>query len=150
VARAQDLLEAIEDAGAGAFLADTAPIIYRVERSARPELVAACDPVFDEVAAGRLACLVSGVSVTELFIKPAAAGPAAVATMDAFFHAPTVEIAPVDYDIAKSAAWLVGELAGLPDAVVAATALRLDVPLVTGDRRLAREVPGALLVADFA
>jgi PIN domain nuclease of toxin-antitoxin system len=147
VARARSLLAAVEKAGAGAFLADTAPIIYRVERTAPRDLVTACDPIFDEVAAGRLVCLVSAVSVTELFIKPAAAGPPAVATMDAFFNAPAVEVAPVDYEIAKSAAWLGGEFA---DRIIAATARRLGVPLVTGDRRLARGVPGALLVADFA
>jgi predicted nucleic acid-binding protein len=149
VARPRNLLSAIEATGAGAFLADTAPIIYRVERSARGAIVAACDPVFDAVSAGGLSCLVSAISVAELFIKPFAAGPAAVAAMETFFREPAVRIAAVDYEIAKTAAGLVTQAARLADAVIAATAIRLGIPIVTGDRRLARAVPGAMLVADF-
>lgn len=150
VGRPRDLLAAVEATGADAFLADTAPLIYRVEREARRQLVAACDPLFDAVARGRLSCLVSAVSVSEALVRPAQAGPAAVATIERFFQAPTVHVAAVDYDIAKAAAWLVSDLARLSDALIAATAAWLGVPLVTGDRRLARAVSNAFLVADFA
>jgi predicted nucleic acid-binding protein len=149
VERARDLLAAVEATGAQAFVADTAPIIYRVERTARRALVTACDPLFDAVAAGRLSCLVSAISVAELFIRPAAAGPAAVATMETFFQEPAVEIAAVDYETARAAAGLVAEVPRLADAVIASTSLRLGVPIVTGDKRLARAVPGALLIGDF-
>jgi predicted nucleic acid-binding protein len=111
--------------------------------------VTACDPLFDAVATGRLSCLVSAISVAELFIRPAAAGPAAVATMETFFQEPAVEIAAVDYETARAAAGLVAGVPRLADAVIASTSLRLGVPIVTGDKRLARAVPGALLIGDF-
>jgi hypothetical protein len=55
----ETLLDAIEAAGAGGFVADTAPIIYRLERRANAKLVAAVDPLFDAVERGELGCIVS-------------------------------------------------------------------------------------------
>jgi predicted nucleic acid-binding protein len=145
------LLAAVEAAGAGAFVADTAPIIYRLERSAPPRLIAACDALFDAVELGRLGCIVSAISVAELFIRPLAVGTKAVAAVDAFFRQPMVGVGQVDADVARSGAALVAarRLTRLPDALIAATAGILGLPLVTGDRRLARSgVPRVLLVAD--
>jgi len=150
VERAAELLAAVEATGAGAFLADTSPIIYRLERTAPPRLVRACDALFDAVQEGKRGCIVSAVTVAELFVKPFAAGPAAVATMDAFFRDPTIGIAEIDYDIARTAARLVARLVRLPDALIAATAIQFDLPIVTGDRRLARAVSNSILVADHA
>jgi predicted nucleic acid-binding protein len=152
VGRARDLLTAVEAAGAGAFVADTAPVIYRVERSADPALVAACDPLFDATEAEIVGCLVSAVSVAELLIEPFRAGPAAVSAVDAFLRQPALGIAELDEPIARTAAELVARdrVGRLPDALIAATSLEYGLPLVTGDRRLARALaPRAFLVSDY-
>jgi predicted nucleic acid-binding protein len=148
----ESLLAAVEATGAGAFVADTAPIIYRVERSADRRLVDACDRLFDATEAEGLGCLVSAVSVAELLIEPFRAGPAAVSAVDAFLRQPGLGIAELDEPIARTAAELVARsrVARLPDALIAATSLAYSLPLVTGDRRLARALaPNALLVADY-
>jgi predicted nucleic acid-binding protein len=152
VGRASGLVAAVAAAGADAFVADTAPIIYRVERSADPGLVAACDPLFEAVEGGTLACLVSSVSVAELLIEPFRAGPAAVSAVDGFLRQPRLGIVELDDAIARTAAQLVARsrVGRLPDAVIAATSLEYRLPLVTGDRRLARALaPNALLVSDY-
>lgn len=150
--RAKDLLAAVEAIGAGAFVADTAPIIYRVERGVDPQLVAACDPLFDATEAEDLGCLVSAVSVAELLIAPFRAGPAAVSAVDAFLRQPALGIAELDEPIARTAAELVARerVGRLPDALIAATSLEYALPLVTGDRRLARALaPNAFFVSDY-
>jgi predicted nucleic acid-binding protein len=152
VGRAGNLLAAVEAAGAGAFVADTAPVIYRVERGADPRLVAACDPLFDAVENEGLGCLVSAVNVVELLINPFRAGPAAVSAVDAFLRQPALGIVELDEAIARTAAELVARerISRLPDALIAATSLEYASPLVTGDRRLAQAVgPSALLVSDY-
>jgi predicted nucleic acid-binding protein len=153
VASPPSLLAAVDAAGRGAFLSDTAPIIYRLERAARPVLVAACDALFDAVEEGLVGCIVSAVSVAELLISPIRSGPRAVAVVDGFLRQPMVGIAEVDADVARGAAELVARqrVARLPDALIISTAIALGLPVVTGDRRLARSrVGNALLVADFA
>lgn len=150
--RARRLVTAVEATGAGAFVADTAPIIYRIERGANERLVAACDPLFDAVEAEELGCLVSTVSVAELLIEPFRAGPAAVSAVDAFLRQPSLGLAEVDEDVARTAAELVARarVNRLPDALIAATGLRYGIPVVTGDRRLARSLgSGAFLVSDY-
>ncbi len=150
--RAEHLLAAVEATGAGAFVADTAPIIYRVERGADGRLIAACDPLFDAVEAEQLGCLVSAASVAELLIDPFRAGPAAVSAIDAFLRQPSLGIADVDEAIARTAAELIARerVGRLPDALIAATGLRYEIPVVTGDRRLARSMgSGAFLVTDY-
>ena len=150
--RARDLVAAVEAAGEGGFVADTAPLIYRLERRADPALVGACDTLFDAVEAGRLGCLVSAVTVGELLIEPFRSGPAAVSVVDAFLRQPLLGVSEVDEDIARGAAELVARrvLNRLPDAFIAATAVRFALPLVTGDRRLARSgVRDVLLVSDY-
>jgi predicted nucleic acid-binding protein len=152
VANRRDLLAAITAGGAGAFVADTAPIIYRIERGADPQLVDACDPLFDAVENEQLGCLVSAVSVAELLIEPFRAGPAAVSAVDAFLRQPAVGIVELDGVIARTAAELVARqtVRRLPDAFIAATSLEYALPLVTGDRRLARALaPNALLVGEY-
>jgi predicted nucleic acid-binding protein len=140
----------VEAEGAGAFVSDSAPIIYRLERAVAPALVSACDPLFDRVEDGDVACLVSAVTAAEVFAKPFRTGSAAVSVLDSFFQSPGISVCDVDYDIARSAAKMIAKAVRLPDALIGATALKLGLPLVTGDRRLACTVPGALLVSDFA
>jgi predicted nucleic acid-binding protein len=152
VGRARDLLAAVEAIGASAFVSDTAPIIYRIERSADPQLVAACDRLFDAVENEELGCLVSSVSVAELLIDPFRAGPAAVSAVDAFLRQPSAGVIELDEQIARTAAELVARrrVTRLPDALIAATSLECALPLVTGDRRIARALaPHAMLVADY-
>ena len=147
------LLEALRATGADAFVADTAPIVYRIERRTAASLTAVCDPVFDAVEQGELGCMVSAITVAELLVGPLRAGVAsAVAVVDGFLRQPHVRVVAVDGNVARVAARLIAGRAPvrLPDAVVAATGVRLGLPLVTGDRRLARAAPNALLVADFA
>lgn len=147
--RAPSLLSEVLASGAGAFVADSAPVIYRVERRADEVLVAACDPLFDAVERGELGCLVSAVSVAELLIEPFRLGPGAVSTLDAFLRQPMLGIAELDEPIARGAAQLVarGRVGRLPDALIAATAIRFGLPLVTNDRRLAATgVANVLLV----
>jgi predicted nucleic acid-binding protein len=152
VGSARDLLTAVDAVGAGAFVADTAPIIYRIERGADTRLVSACDALFDAIEAEDLGCLVSSVSVAELLIEPFRTGPAAVSAIDAFLRQPALGIAELDEPIARTAAELVARnrVGRLPDALIAATSLEYGLPLVTGDRRLARALaPGAFLVSDY-
>ena len=147
-----ELLAAVKAFGAGAFVSDTAPIIYRVERGADVRLVAACDALFEAVEAEELGCLVSAVSVAELLMAPFRAGPAAVSAVDAFLRQPSLGIAEVDEVIARTAAELVARerVGRLPDALIAATGLGYGLPVVTGDRRLARSLGhGTFLVSDF-
>jgi predicted nucleic acid-binding protein len=153
VGGAATLVTAVRSSGRGAFVADTAPIIYRIERGVSAELVGTVDPLFDAVERGGLGCLVSAVSVAELLIKPQRTGPRAVAAVDTFLGQPAVGVAEVDEGVARQAAGLVadGRLRRLADALIAATALAFELPIVTSDRRLARSgVPNVFLVADFA
>jgi predicted nucleic acid-binding protein len=148
----RDLLGAVEATGAGAFVADTAPIIYRIERRADAGLVAVCDALFDAVEREELGCLVSSVSAVELMVEPFRAGPAAVSAVDAFLRQPAVGMVELDDGIARTAAELVAErrVPRLADAVIAATALEYALPLVTGDRRLARALGArAFLVGGY-
>jgi predicted nucleic acid-binding protein len=147
------LLAALEGGGHKAFVADTAPLVYRIERDVAPALSAVCDPLFDAVEAQALDCLVSAVSVTELMIAPYRAGPEQVSMVDAFLEQPALGIVDVGMRIAQDAARLIASagLHRLPDALVAATAAAVGLPLVTSDRQLARSgVVEAFLVSDFA
>jgi len=147
------LLEAVRATGHEAFVADTAPLVYRVERRAVPALTAACDPLFDATEAGQIACLVSAVSVAELLIVPFRAGAAAVSSIDAFLRQPSFGIIETGLPVAREAARLLalGRLHRLADALIAASAIAVGLPLVTNDRRLARaDLPNVFLVADFA
>lgn len=146
------LLAAVVATRAGGFVADTAPIIYRLERRADAKLVAAVDPLFDAVERGELGCIVSAVSAAELLIAPFRLGPAAVSTVDRFLRQPMLGIADVDMPIARGAAHAIAaaKLARLPDALIAATARALALPLVTGDRSLSRSgVATGLCVRDY-
>ena len=146
MARAGSLLNRVRATGAGAFVCDTGPLVYRLERGGGAVL-AAVDALFDAVEAGALGCLVSSVSAAELLVRPYRLGPEALAVADGFLRAPGVGVVPPSLGVAHGAARLVARrrVARLPDAIVAATADELGLPLVTADRRLARGV-GALLV----
>jgi predicted nucleic acid-binding protein len=153
VARGTGLVGALREAGAAAFVADTAPLIFRLERRADPRLVGACDPLFDAVERGELGCLVSTISAAELFVGAFRQGAASVTLVDAFLRGPAIGLVPPRLEVAQAAARLVARrrLARLSDAMIAATALDLSLPLVTADRRLARTGVGrTVLVADFA
>ena len=151
--RPSSLVAAVRATEAGAFVADTAPVIYRIERGADPSLVAACDPLFDAVEAGEVGCLVSAGTFAGLLVEPLRVSGAAVAVVDGFLRQPMIGIAELDETIAREAAELVARdrVGRLPDALIAATAARFGLPLVTGDRRLARAgAAEAFLVADYA
>ncbi len=152
MARSSRLIATLRSAGR-AFVADTAPLIYRTERSGDPRSVRVCDEVFELVESGELACLVSSISVAELFLGAYRAGERAVAVVDALLRHPSMGVVAPTEDLARAAAWLVarGKLNRLADALVAATANDLGLPLLTADRRLARSgAVEAFLVADFA
>lgn len=153
MARPQTLTDALLAAGHGTFVADTPPLIYRLQRRSAPSLTAACDPVFEAVERGQLACLVSAVSVAELLVAPTRAGSRALAAVDAFLRQPFLGIVEAGDAVARRAARVLAEqrLRRLADALIAATALELRLPLVTNDRRLAASgVVEAFLVSDFA
>jgi predicted nucleic acid-binding protein len=136
---------------AGAFVCDTAPLVYRLERRPSPAILAAVDPVFDAVEAGDLACIVPAVCAAELLARPYALGPPAVSVADGLLRSPGFAVCGPELGTAHSAARHVARrtMPRLADALVAATAAELRLPLVTGDRRLARAA-SALLVHDFA
>ena len=145
----RSLLSALAETGA--FVCDTAPLVYRLERSTARSLLAVVDSVFDAVESQELACLVPAVCAAELLVRPYVLGPPAVSVADAFLRSPGVAVAPPRLGTAHAAARHVARrtVPRLADALVAATAAELRLPLVTGDRRLARAVRG-LLIHDFA
>lgn len=142
------LLTALGDAEA--FVCDTAPLVYRLERSSPRTVLAAVDRVFDAVESGDLACIVPVTCAAELLVRPYLVAPAAVSVVDALLRSPGVAVAPPEIGTAHAAARYIarGVVRRLADAFVAATAAELRLPLVTGDRRLARAT-GGLLVHDF-
>lgn len=153
MARRRSLVEAVRAAGHDAFVADTAPLIFRLERAAEAGLGRACDPLFDRVDDGELGCIVSTLAAAELLVGAHRRGGSAIAVVDAFLRGPSIGVSPPDLGTAGIAAQLLarGVLPRLVDAFIAATAVDLGLPLVTADRRLARSgAAEAFLVADFA
>ena len=153
VGRAADLVASVATTGSGAFVCDTGPLVCRLERGAAPGVLRVCDGLFTAVEEGALSCLVSAVAVAELLIRPFRAGPVALSLVDRFLRQPALGIVEVNGAIAIEAAYLVaqGRLGRLADALIAATALDLGLPLVTGDRRLARSgVVAAFYLGDYA
>jgi predicted nucleic acid-binding protein len=147
------LVGALGDLGADAFVADTAVLIYRAERRGEARLLQACDELFDAVELGEIQCVVGVASVTEFFFRPIRHGPGAVSIADAFLRQPSLTVAEFREAAARLAAGLLASrvVRRLADALIAATALHLGLPLVTADRRLARSgAVEALLVQDFA
>ena len=149
MAREHPLVAAVRAAGGG-FLCDTAPLVYRLERTGPRPLLAVVDALFDRVEEGALGCLVSAFSAAELFVRPYQIGPPAVSVVDGFLRAPNVGVVGPTLGAAHGAARLVARsvVPRLGDAIVAATAADLGLPLVTADRRLARAVDG-LLVQEY-
>lgn len=134
-------------------MADTAPVLYRLERGGPAELVRVCDPVFELVETGELACLVSSVTVAEIFVGAYRLDEAAIAVTNAYLSQPSLGVVPPSREIAQSAGWLVArrKLGRLADALIAATANDVGLPLLTSDRGLARSgAANALLVTDYA
>jgi len=81
-----------------------------------------------------------------------AVGAGAFVAVDAFLRQPSLGIVELDGAIARPAAELVARerVGRLPEALIAATSLEYALPLVTGDRRLARVLcTSAFLVADY-
>ena len=113
-------------------------------------VLAAVDELFDAVEEGALGCLVSTVSAAELLVRPYRVHPPAAALLDAFLRSPSVGVVEPGLGVAHGSARLVARrvVPRLGDAIVAATAADLAIPLVTADRRLARAV-GGVLVQDF-
>ena len=146
MAREHPLVAEVRRAGGG-FVSDTAPLIYHLESSAAPAVLAAVDALFDAVEGGELGCFVSSVSAAELLVRPYRIGPPAVTVTDGFLRGPNIGLVRPSLGVAHGAARLVarGILPRLADAIVAATATELQLPLVTADRRLARSVGGFLV-----
>ncbi len=149
MARRRDLVAVVSERGA--FVADTAPLVYRLERSGTPDVLDVVDALFDEVESGGLGCLVSTLVAAEFLVRPYRMNPRAAPGVDAYLRGPHVGLVPPGLGVAHGAARLVAKrvVPRLSDAIVAATAAEVDLPLVTGDRRLARAV-GGLLVQDYA
>lgn len=133
----------------GSFVCDTAPLVYRLERSGPRRVREAIDALFDRVEVGEIGCLVSTLSAGELLVHPYRIGLPGVAVADGLMRSPFVGLVPPSLAVAHGAARLVARrvVTRLGDAIIAATAADLRIPLVTADRRLARAV-GALLVQD--
>jgi predicted nucleic acid-binding protein len=151
VARRAGLVDAVRDAGA--FVADTALRIFRLERGGDRRLVETCDPLFELAERGVIGCLVSSISAAEVFVGAFRRNAAVVPIVDAYLRSPFVGVVAPDLEIATSAASLLarGTIGRLSDAFIAATALALGLPLVTNDRRLARSgAADTLLLADYA
>lgn len=118
-------------------LIDTAPLIYHLE-DVEPwsDLTTMA---FDLLASEQVSGFLSAVSVTELLVKPFAAGEQTAEAAERFLLSiPNVAIAPVDYAIARRAAALRARYhARTPDALIVATALVLGIDrILTNDFRL--------------
>jgi predicted nucleic acid-binding protein len=148
MAREHPLVAAVARYGGG-FVSDTAPLVYHVEHSGPRRAREAVDALFARVAKGELGCLISTLSAGELLVHPHRIGLPALGVVDGFLRSPSVGLVPPSLEIAHGAARLVARrtVPRLADAIIAATAFDLRLPLITTDRRLARAV-GALLVQD--
>lgn len=126
-------LERAIPAGA-AILLDTSVVVAYLDGSEAVSPVATV--VIDEyVRSGRNSAMLSVVSVTEILVRPFAAGPAALALGEAFLlHSPNLEVVPVDLPIAREAARLRADR-GLktPDALILATAALAHVDVVVSN-----------------
>lgn len=131
-------------------MCDTAPLVYRLERTPTRAVLRAVDALFDAVEAGALTCIVPAICAAELLVRPYRIGPPAVSVLDAVLRAPGMAVAAASLGTSHAAARHVAKrtIPRLADAMVAATAAELRLPLVTGDRRLARAA-GGLLVHDL-
>lgn len=149
MARRPGLVAAVR--GSGGFVCDTAPLVYRIERTGPAPTIAAVDSLFDEVDNGVLGCLVSTIVAAELLVRPYRLGTPSAPIVDGYLRSSTIGLVEPSLGVAHGAARLVAKrvVPRLSDAIVAATAAEVGLPLVTGDRRLARAV-GGLLVQDFA
>lgn len=149
MAREHRLVAEILRAGGG-FVCDTAPLVYRLERIGPPQVLTVVDALFDRVEEGAVGCLVSAVSAAEFLVRPYRVHPPAATVVDGFLRSPNVGVVETSLGMAHGAARLVAKrvVPRLGDALVAAAAADLAIPLVTSDRRLARAV-GGLLVQDY-
>lgn len=147
MAREHPLVTAV--ARYGAFVSDTAPLVYYVEGSGPRRLRDAIAVLLEGVSKGSLGCFVSTVSAGELLVHPHRIGLHAIPPVDGFLRSGEIVLVPPSLEVAHGAARLVARrvVPRLGDAIIAATAADLRLPLVTTDRRLARAV-GALLVQD--
>lgn len=149
MAREHALVAAVERFGA--FVSDTAPLVYYIEGSGSRRVRDAIGSLLEGVANGDLACFVSTVTAGELLVHPHRIGLHAIPPVDGFLRSREIVLVPPSLEVAHGAARLVAlrVVPRLGDALIAATSADLRLPLVTADRRLARAV-GGLLVQDFA
>ncbi|MGA2032257.1 MAG: PIN domain-containing protein [Thermoguttaceae bacterium] len=120
-------------------LADTHALVWYLVEPAR--LSAAASAALDQAVAAGGTIRVSAVSVVELIylVEKARLPQAVIDRLRASLADQNAEIkvVPVDEDVA----WYVGQvprsaLPDLPDRVIAATALRLNLPLITRDSKI--------------
>jgi predicted nucleic acid-binding protein len=105
------------------------------------------------VRTGRNSATISVVTVTETLVRPFRVANGAVQTAEEFLrHFPNVEIADVNYAVAREAARVRAETnLRTPDALVIATASMLSIPVVVANdgqwaSAIAKAVPSIRLV----
>jgi predicted nucleic acid-binding protein len=129
----QASLEAAIPAGASVVLDTSAVLAYLGGREAVSPAAAIVIDAF--VRTGRNQGTISMLTVTETLVRPFAAGPRELGIAEAFLmHFPNLQIEDVDYSIAREAARL-RAVAGLrtPDALLIATALAREIPIVVAN-----------------
>ena len=131
---------------------DTNCLIYRLDDPDSHRGVWLDEHVFGPAIAGHLDLSVSTVSLAELLVRPYADGqPAkAQALRRALETLPGLTLVPLTTDIADAAARLRGRSGVLlPDALILATAERVQASVLTNDRQLQQaDLPVAVLVLD--
>ena len=88
----RSLLSALGDAEA--FVCDTAPLVYRLERTPSRSVLDQVDSLFDAVETRALACIVPAVCAAELLVRPYSLGPPAVSVADALLRSAGIAVAP--------------------------------------------------------
>jgi len=137
----------IDDLGPGPVAIDTAPFIYLIEE--HPRFLDVVRPVFEAIARGELQAVASELTLLEVLVVPYRVGDAALATRyeDLLSGSRGLTLVGLDRDLLREAARLRATM-GLktPDAIQAATALRVGCSaLLTNDRDFGR-LPGVRVV----
>jgi predicted nucleic acid-binding protein len=121
-----------------ATLLDTSALVVLVRRDRAPDLEFLARVARDEIDSGR--CLLSSVTATELLVG--ARDDAGLNSLDALLEA--LPVVAVDREVATLAGFMgayarkKGATIPLADLLIAATAVHIDVPLLTCDRDFAR------------
>jgi predicted nucleic acid-binding protein len=126
----------LEDAIApGTRLVLDSSTILAYLRGGEPATPAAAHVIDGFVRTERNSATISVVTVAETLVRPFSFGDGAVRTAEEFLrHFPNIEIAEVDYAVARDAARLRAETnLRTPDALIIATASVLSIPIVVAN-----------------